>query len=302
MTDAPAGAFAALQAALAAALAEARAVPPGDDLAAFRFVSGLDEALHDLPALLETLPALARGGDLGRDLVAHFEETTAELNRMRADLAADRRRLDGLRPALDAMKETAAEHAAVRAELAELRRLDALRTDLDALRAQRDAFEARMPELNAARDAEDGLDASATALLRLTTAQLDRLNEQVREAVESAAGAVEELAAARRRLADERAAVESRTAELAALADGFTGLQADAERLMPALTRYRDADRALLDGLARGSLVKSSGLQRARDALDLVERTLEELDGALAAALEIHDHAHAEARRVLPLT
>ena len=60
--------------------------------------------------------------------------------------------------------------------------------------------------------------------------------------------------------------------------------------------------RTLLDGIARGSLVESSGLQRARDALDLVERTLEELDAALAAALEIHDHAHAEARRVLPLT
>jgi chromosome segregation ATPase len=300
--DAPGGALAALKAALAAALAEARAVPPGDDLAAFRFVSGLDEALHDLPELLETLPALARGGDLGRDLVAHFEETTAELARMRADLAADRRRLDGLRPALDAMKATAAEHAAVRAELAELHRLDALRADLDALRAQRDAFDARLPELNAARDAEDGLDASATALLRLTGAQLDRLNAQVREAVQNAADAEAELTAARRRLADERAAVESRTAELASLADGFTALQADAERLMPALARYRDADRALLDGLARGSLVKSSGLQRARDALDLVERTLEDLDAALAAALEIHDHAHAEARRVLPLT
>lgn len=306
MTDAPADAsadaLAALKAALAAALAEARAVPPGDDLAAFRFVSGLDEALHDLPELLETLPALARGGDLGRDLVAHFEETTAELARMRADVAADRRRLAELRPAVEAMRATAGEHAAVRAELAELHRLDGLRADLDALRAQRDAFDARLPELNAARDAEDALDASATALLRLTRAQLDRLDERVRDAVEQAAAADADLAAVRRRLDEERAVLASRTAELAAAADGFTALRADAERLMPALSRYRDADRALLDGLARGSLVKSSGLQRARDALDLVERTLEELDAALAAALEIHDHAHAEARRVLPLT
>ncbi|MBO2465720.1 hypothetical protein [Actinomadura violacea] len=298
MTDA----LAALKSALAAALAEARAVPPGDDLAALRFVSGLDEALHDLPELLEALPALARGGDLGRDLVAHFEETTAELARMRADLAADRRRLAELRPVADAMKATAGEHAAVRAELAELHRLDALRADLDALRAQRDAFEARLPELNAARDAEDGLDASATALLRLTGAQLDRLNGQVREAVEQAARAEADLTTTRRRLAEERAAVEAGTAELAAAADGFTALKADADRLMPALALYRDADRALLDGLARGSLVESSGLERARDALDLVERTLEDLDAALASALEIHDHAHAEARRVLPLT
>ncbi|GAA2169695.1 hypothetical protein [Actinomadura napierensis] len=298
MTDA----LAALKAALAAALEKARAVPPGDDLAALRFVSGLDEALDDLPELLETMPALARRGDLGRDLVAHFEETTTELARMRADLAADHRRLSELRPVLDAMKATAGEHAAVRAELAELRRLDGLRDDLDALRAQRDAFAARMPALQAARDAEEELGASAAALLRLTGAQLERLDERLRETVEKAAATDAGLTDARRRLTDERAALESRTTELAAAADGFTALKADTERLMPALTLYRDADRALLEGLARGSLVKSSGLQRARDALDLVERTLDDLDAALAAALEIHDHAHAEARRVLPLT
>ncbi|MDL4815224.1 hypothetical protein [Actinomadura opuntiae] len=298
MTDA----LAALKAALAAALEEARAVPPCDDLAAFRFVSELDEALHDLPELLETMPALARGGDLGRDLVAHFEETTAELARMRADLTADRRRLAELRPAVDAMKATADEHAAVRAELAELHRLDVVRVELDALRAQRDAFEARLPALQDARDAEEELSASATALLRLTGAQLEQLDERLRETVEKAAATEAELTDTRRRLAAERDALEAKHAELATAADGFTALQADTERLMPALTLYRDADRALLDGLARGSLVKTSGLQRARDALDLVERTLDDLDAALATALEIHDQAHSEARRVLPLT
>ncbi|MFB4304507.1 hypothetical protein [Actinomadura sp. GTD37] len=295
-------ALAALRAALAEALAEAGAIEPDDDIAAMRFVTGLDEALADLPALLAAMPGLLASADLGPDLVSHFTERSAGLARLRERLRDDSAALARLRPVLDGLRTAAAEHAAVAAELAELRRLQNLAGELDELRARTAAFEDRRRELSTARDAEDALAAAAGDLLGLVAGRLEDVREEVRRAAAEAAAGDAELTETRRRLDGEHARLEALDAELRTAEAGFAALRADSELRLPALRLYRQADQALVEGLARGSLVKLSGLQRARDALDLAERALADVDAALGPALELYDRAHAEARRSLPLT
>ncbi|GAA1592430.1 hypothetical protein GCM10009678_88320 [Actinomadura kijaniata] len=271
-----------------------------DDVAAFRAVAGLDDALEAVARLAEAAPALVRAAAPGRPVAEHLDARRAALARAREILARDRADLAELGAAERDLTAAAAEHDRLRDRVAELRRLRDLAGALDALRAQHAALTAGLAALaDPVEQAERAVEKDAGALLRLTEEQLDLLRPRVRRALEEADAGNAELAGLRSRLAEAEERVEADRAALAGAAEGFEKLRERHERVLRPLRAYQRADEDLARGLGSSPLAGDSGLDLAARELEAVDRRLTEVDELLTTALAEHARAYEEARAVL---
>lgn len=292
---------AALRAALAEVIGRARAVDTADDTAALVFVTGLQEALADLPELFGLAGTLIETAMLGTTARRRLADGVAELERLRAELVAEQETLRRLQPVLAELKSAAAERERIAEELAELRRLQELAAELPALRERLRVLEARRAELESAGAVERRTAEEAAAFTGLAEERLAVLSPLVGQAIEHADRAGRELAEAKARLLEEQVRLKTLTAELASLTARFEELREESERRIPFLEGYRRADAELRDGLARSPLAEGSGLDRARAELAEIEERLQEVDGLLRTALRTHDELYASLREEIGL-
>ncbi|MGI5166618.1 hypothetical protein ACQEU3_19915 [Spirillospora sp. CA-253888] len=285
----------ALRTAVDGLISSARAIAPGDDVAAYEFVTDLAEALRRLPELLAPVPALADAAALGRARQEELDRLLAELRDREAEIAERRAALDRLRPVATELRERAETSARLDGELAELRRLEKLGAHLETLREQHALLAARKRELLEVAADEQRLGQAAGDLHRIAAAELTGLREEIAETVAETARAETEVAAA-------RAKVKADLADLTRLTAEMEELRAESERRLPALELYRRAEREIVEALAGGSLTKSTGLRLAREAMDEIDARLADLDVRLKSALRVHDETYARAREAISLT
>ncbi|MFC9977385.1 hypothetical protein ACFVH6_41450 [Spirillospora sp. NPDC127200] len=285
----------ALRAAVDGLISSARAIAPDDDVAAYEFVTDLAAALRRLPELLAPVPALADAAALGRARQEELDRLLAELRDREAEIAERRAALDRLRPVATELRDRAETSARLDGELAELRRLEQLGAHLETLREQHALLAARKRELLEVAADEQRLGQAAQDLHRTITAELAGLREGVAQTAAEVARTEAEVAAA-------RAKAKSDLADLTRLTAEMEELRAEAERRLPALKLYRQAEREIVEALAQGSLAKSTGLRLAREAMDEIDARLADLDVRLKSALRVHDETYARAREAISLT
>lgn len=287
--------FASLREAVDELAARSRAVPAGDDVAAYEFVTDLSEALRRLPELLEPVPALADAAALGRAREQELERWLTELRARDTQIAERLAALEKLRPVIDDLRWRAERREQLDVELTELRRLAGLAAELEAVQRQHALMERRKAELSQVAEHERRLGRAAEELREVSANELSHLRDDIARAVADVARAERDVAAA-------RAKAHTEQAELARLTGEMETLGAESRRRMPSLRLYRQAERALIDGLAEGSAAAVSGVHHARETMDDIEERLRALDDSLKAAMEIHDDAYERARKAVPLT
>ncbi|XVQ10488.1 hypothetical protein ACQP1W_49640 [Spirillospora sp. CA-255316] len=286
--------FASLGRAVDELVGAARAVPPDDDAAAYAFVTDLSAALRRLPELLRLVPELADTADLGGTRRRKLEEWHEELQEREAEVAQRLAELDRIRPLVEELRRKAALRERLGAELDELRRLEALGAGLETLRDQHALMDRRRAELAQVAEEEQRLGRAVRELQAVSAAELSGLREEVARAIDEAARTEADVESLRARLKAEQAELERLGAE-------HEELREEAGRRLPSLTLHRDAERALVEGLAMGSLTKASGLRHAQRVMDEIDERLSALDAALKEALRIHDRAYEQAREDRPL-
>jgi regulator of replication initiation timing len=281
----------------------AGAIPSDDDgAAAYAYVTDLADALRRLPELLALVPALADVAALGGTRRQRLEQWHEELQAREAEVAERLAELAQIRPIVDELRRRVDQRERLDAELTELRRLRSLGDSLETLREQHALMERRRIELEQVAAEERRLGEVVHELHALTSTELSGLRESLAEAVTETARLERETERLRAALAAERAKAVAEREEAARLAAEHDEARAEADRRLPSLSLHRQAERALVEGLARGSLRKSSGLRHAQRVMDEVEERLQRLDAALKDALKIHDDAHEQARKDVPLT
>ncbi|MBO2454405.1 hypothetical protein J4573_45470 [Actinomadura barringtoniae] len=281
----------------------AGAVPSDDDgAAAYAFVTDLADALRRLPELLALVPPLADVAALGGTRRKSLEQWHEELQAREAEVAERLAEVERLRPIISELRRRVDEREQLEAKLTELRRLRSLSDSLETLREQHALMQERRTELEEVAADERRLDGAVRELHRLTSAELSDLQESLAEAVAETARLEQETKGLRTQIAAERTKAVAEREEAARLDVEHAEVRADAERRLPSLSLHRQAERALVEGLARGSLRKASGLRHAQRVIDEVEERLRRLDVALKDALQIHDDAHEQARKDVPLT
>ncbi|MFC5748414.1 hypothetical protein [Actinomadura rugatobispora] len=287
--------FASLGRAVDELVVAARAVPPDDDAAAYAFVTDLSAALRRLPELLRLVPELADTADLGGTRRRRLEEWHEELQEREAEVALRLAELERVRPLVEELRRKAALRERLGAELDELRRLEALGAGLDTLLDQHALMDRRRAELAQVAEEEQRLGRAVRELQAVSAAELSGLREEVARAIDEGARTEADVESLRARLKAEQAELERLGAE-------HEELREEAGRRLPSLTLHRDAERALVEGLAMGALTKASGLRHAQRVMDEIDERLRALDAALKEALRIHDSAYEQAREDRPLT
>lgn len=273
---------------------------------AFRAVAESDEALEAAPAFYAVLSSLVVRGEPAKEVAADLRRHAELSERLDAEIAPLRAKLDALRQAEGQIRKQEARRDAIVAEISELERLARLAAHVDALQKQRDSLLVRTADVRTATStAEAELAEVAGQLVTLTRAALDDLAEQTRGILLRAAeldAEFQDRLADRRIAADELRELSARaTAQLAAVKDeldqargNYEGARAEAESHRTALARYAKANRDVAEALAgrpaddRGdhhAAADGDPIARALLALDEVQRRLAHVDGLLADVL-----------------
>jgi chromosome segregation ATPase len=290
-------ALAGLGHAVARAARALEAVPGHDDLAAYRYVTGLDEALRPLDDLLRSASGLVELADapaVGQRLT----RLQAELGARCEEITAARMALASLRAVEQDLTETAAEAERIRHRVAQLEQAQRIAADLPALRGRLRDLEDAIPAASAMDSAEvaAGLGQAVERLSALTAQQREILGEQARDMIAQAENAARELS-------EQRSRRDAATADLAERAEQATQLQEELERMLPQLAAWRQADADLVDGLGQAGLdADASPLEAVRTELAELGDRMTALDTTLRQVLARHAQAYNEARRVRNLS
>jgi chromosome segregation ATPase len=273
-------------------------LPAGDDLAAYRYVTSLDEALRPLADLLRAVAGIVECADAAPAVSRRLAERQAELARRRGEVEAARAALDALRVAEHDLKDTTAEADKLRGRVGELENAQRMTAEIPALRTRLRDLES---SVSAASAAEAGqvvtrLRTVAGQFGQLTAKQLDAVGGQVRELIAGARAAAAELE-------QQQARRDVAAAELAERTGQAEQLREELERMLPSLAAWRQADADLADGLRQGGLEGGgSPLEVVRAELADFGRRIAVLDEKLRPLFADHAQAYNEARRVVNLS
>jgi len=273
------------------------AVPGHDDLAAYRYVTGLGEALGSLDDLLRAAAGIVELADT--PAVGHrLTRLQAELGARRDEIVAARATLESFRAAEKDVTETAAEAERVRHRVAELDQAQRMAAGLPALRARLRDLEDAIPAawVTDAAEVAAGLDRAVERFGALAAEQCGVLSEQAREMIAQAENAARELS-------EQRSCRDAAAADLAERAEQARQLQEELERMLPQLAAWRQADAELADGLGQAGLDPDAApLEAVRAELAELGDRMSALDATLRQALTRHAQAYNEARRIRNLS
>jgi hypothetical protein len=291
-----------------------------DDTAALECVIALDEALPPISELMGRAPELVKLASAGRSAGELLAAAEAEFARQRAELTAERGRLEAARELRTRLAEVEAERDRLRADIERLERTRLIERELPALRGRLAEVAAAVSaavsaaesgaESGAASGEEGervvrGLLTAAGQLRELTEAQRSLLaagNAQLVSAVKAAADAAGRELARRDEL----------TAELETRQREADQLRIEYQRNLPGLRARQQADQELVGGLAAGGLpagkageageAGEAAVARVRTELSELEQRLENVEGLLKPLLQQHAQAYEQARQVRGLT
>lgn len=296
--DAADAALAGLRGAVARAAQALAALSADDDLAAYRYVTGLDETLRPMADLLRAVAGIVAIADVAPALGRRLAEQQAELARRRGEVGRAQATLDALHGAEHDLTAAAAEADRLRGRVGELEKARRMAGEIPALRSALRELENSVSAATAAETAQvtARLRTAAERFGQLTAGQLEVLGGQVRELIAGARAAAAELD-------QQRARRDATKTELAEREEQAEELREELERLLPALAARRQADADLVDGLRR------AGLEAGPSPLEAVQAELADLGQRISALEEklrplFADHARAyhETRRVTNLS
>jgi hypothetical protein len=269
------------------------------DDGALAAVIGLDDALTELTALGELVPALLAAAEPGRAVEEHMRTLDDDLKRIDELVAAARTRADDLDRRKADVQARLAELAELRGRVDELRRAERLAAALDELSAARSAIEDRLAALTPpVAETVAALTGAAGRLLPVVERGLAALDPDLRDLLGRAAAEHDALVAEQ----EQFARVEAELAETAARLRELRNIRAN--RLAD-LDEHARADREVLGALApapaeapaaaqQASTASSGGMpttaaERVSAILDDIDAKLRHIDGALGTLLADRD-------------
>lgn len=258
----------------------------------------LDDALAELRALQDAVPALLAAAEPGPTVAADVKARADELAAVAEKVAAARRELDLLKASEQATSARLAELSAFQEQVDELRRRERLVAALTELSEQRQVIETRLTVVRRLTENQENVIAASAGQLttlteerrallavnvRDTLARADTALRLLRDEEERAREGQEQLAATEERLAE----AQRRHAELAAERDGrLSQLAAHARAdtaLATALASFRTDGPGT--GPAGAGRVAGDPVGQLREVLDGVASQLDNLDGVLRDTL-----------------
>lgn len=296
--DAADAALAGLRGAVARAAQALAALPADDDLAAYRYVTDLDETLRPMADLLRAVAGIVAIADVAPALGRRLAEQQAELARRRGEVERAQATLDALHGVEHDLTATAAEADRLRGRIGELEKARRMAGEIPALRSALRELENSVSAATAAETAQVAarLRTAAERFGRLTEGQLAVLDGQVRELIAGARAAAAELDQQRTRR-------DATKTELAEREEQAKELREELERLLPGLAARRQADADLVNGLRRAGLEAGpSPLEAVQAELDDLSQRISALEEKLRPLFADHVRAYHETRRVTNLT
>jgi hypothetical protein len=294
----PDDALAELGRAVAHAAQALKVMPRDDDLAAYRYVTGLDEALRSLAGLLRAASGIVEFAD-APTVSSRLAAYRAELGVQRGRVETARGELDSLREVEKGVTQEAAEAERLRRRVDDIETAQRMAAELPRLRTRLRELEGALADAAQVADATDvaaKLGQAAERLGMLSARQLDVLGERTRELIAQAQ-------AASRELGEQRARRDAAAADLAERGEQARQLQDALDQLLPSLIAWRQADADLADGLRRAGLdVDTSPLETVRAELADLGQRMSALDDQLRLVLAKHAQAYDEARRIRNLS
>jgi chromosome segregation ATPase len=289
-------AMAELAGAVTRAAGALRAIPAGDEAAAYGCLRDLDTALAGLADLLRSVPRIAELGDPAPAVKERLKRSRAELAAKGADLATLRSELDGLAETEKHLDEITTQGRQLHDRVAELEQAQRTAAEIPGLRARVQALELEV----AALDAGDGPEVCAR--LAAAVGQLATLTEAQRAMMGDAAASIADRAeAAARELAELHARRDTAAADVERLESEAAQLMAEHADTLPMLTAWSQADLDLAEGVCTAMLTTGGTVLESLHAeLSGITQRLTELDEVLGPLLAKHARAYEEARRVRP--
>lgn len=279
--------------------AQALAVLPAhDDLAAYRYVTQLDEALRPLADLFSAVSGIVELADVSPALGRRLAGQQAELARRRGEIETARAALDALRGVERDLTATAAEADRLRGRVSELETAQRMTAEIPALRSRLRDLESVVPAASAAEATQvtAGIQAAAERFSQLSARQLEVLGDQVRSLIDGARDAAAEIS-------EQQARGDAAAAELAEREKQSEELREELERTLPALAAWRQADADLADGLRQAGLEAGvSPLEAVRAELAELGQRMSDLEERLRPLFAEHAQKYHQARQVMNLS
>jgi hypothetical protein len=263
--------------------------PAGEPI---ELVIALDDALTQVDGLLERVPVIAEQGVAGVPVTTYLRRQAQALAELSDRVAVARQEHEALLSLETELRACAEEHDRTLARVAELKRLERLAESLPAIREQRDRLARRLAlKVDPDEGAEQALVDTADEVVTLGAELLADLGERTRDLLDR-------LAEQERRWAEEKQRYAEEEARLTRMRADYDKLAEEREKMVASLKVHAQIDDDLLNRLP--SAGAGTSVERVRSALAEAQRIVDDVDRALADALEHHDRFLEENRRVLP--
>lgn len=249
-----------------------------DDVRAFEFVAGLDDALAATGELAVAVPSVVGRARGGQSLTSFLGQRLEQLDELDRRLAEERQAKAELAATEERLRARASELDEIGAIVAEIRRLERYVTALDELQSYASELGQHVEELRAIVADESNLD-----LDRLTNRVVTLSDTAVASLTPDVAKSVEVASASQAALAEQQARHVQATAEAEEAIARAAALRSEVLERRAELRAHQQADRDVLtalEGLPAGD--GPTGLDALRHQLDGVDEQLRDLDGRLA--------------------